>query len=339
MLEYLLGLIFILFVVGIVISSYLGNSHHTYDGSGDSTESIIARTLNDIIDSEKISYIYFRYVTKPSVEEIIVVYNNINDDVININTPFMIASVTKIFTSLGVLIAASEGKLDLNKSISDYLPAFKDESINSVTLIDLINHKSGVNRQETNEFSAIKFNNVDEIIERLRNVPNLVTHAKSKYTYSNINFIILGAILESVAKISWHEYLRQKIFTELGLIKTKFDNKCLENAYVDMSSPRKLELGECDRSYASSAFGLESTVSDLMKFAQGLNSILSKYHIRDKFLSLSFIDKTTDGFNVTHSGYIDGTRSFFKAKYSSECMLTDCLVHFINLTIKPSHIW
>jgi D-alanyl-D-alanine carboxypeptidase len=123
----------------------------------------------------------------------------------NINNYFRMASVTKTFTTEAVLILAGEGKIDLNKTISFYLPEFALPGKESITIRMLGNMTSGLidclndpalqtayyGSQGTMKFTP------EELI-----VPVLTSQLKftpgTQYNYCNTNTILLGLVIKKV---------------------------------------------------------------------------------------------------------------------------------------------
>jgi len=60
----------------------------------------------------------------------------------SVDTKFRIASTTKSFTAALVLKLVEEGKIDLNHSINDYLPSYRNDTGREVTIHQLLNHTS-----------------------------------------------------------------------------------------------------------------------------------------------------------------------------------------------------
>lgn len=109
--------------------------------------------------------------------------------------PFIIGSVSKSFTALGILNL----EIDLNQTLDkfdldDYID--KDDA-KEITISELLNHTSGLD-----SFSS------DRI------------YKKGFFNYSNYGFGLLGKIIEKQSKLSYQEYIKEKIFSPLGMSDT-----------------------------------------------------------------------------------------------------------------------
>ncbi|MDR2543881.1 MAG: beta-lactamase family protein, partial [Treponema sp.] len=124
-----------------------------------------------------------------------VLYSRSFGDCDSADTPFIIGSMSKSFTAFAIMQLAEQGKINLDNSITDYIQADLDDK---VTIRHLLNHSSGFNRYQT--------------------LGNLTVHDHfGSYNYSNLNYTLLGVIIETVTGLSYGEYLRINIFEPLSL--------------------------------------------------------------------------------------------------------------------------
>lgn len=144
----------------------------------------------------------------------------------NPNTKYKIASITKFFTAVLVMQLAEQGKLDLQKSISSYLPEYKGEGADKVTLHQLLTHTSGMANMDTvtSIESALKNGlpvyqhpyTSDELLNRFCS-DRLVNPPGKVFDYNNADFIILGKIIEKIYGKSYEQVLKEKILQPLQL--------------------------------------------------------------------------------------------------------------------------
>lgn len=135
------------------------------------------------------------------------------------DTPFPIGSVTKSFTALAIMQLLEAGKLSLEDPVSKHLPAFAGEPASKVTLRQLLNHTSG--------FSTIQGNSlhVDADVAQLGLIEyaNILAHVAPLHApgtiwqYSNLNYQILGAVIECASGQSYASYIEANIFKPLGM--------------------------------------------------------------------------------------------------------------------------
>ncbi|MFN0207688.1 MAG: serine hydrolase domain-containing protein [Planctomycetota bacterium] len=136
---------------------------------------------------------------------------------------FRIGSVTKQMTAAGLLLLVEGGKVRLEDPISKYVPDIPDGD--RITLHQLLNHTSGV-RNFTNLPGY-----VDEVIRRDMNTRELIDLFRKEksdfapgtnWSYSNSGYILIGAVIESVAGKPWHTYLADVLFRPLGMTNTGY---------------------------------------------------------------------------------------------------------------------
>lgn len=140
------------------------------------------------------------------------------------NTLFGIASNTKAFTAASVAMLVDEGKVHWNDRVIDYLPAFQmaDPYVTrEMRVKDLLVHRSGLalGAGDLMFFPASDLSS-DEIVKRLRYVP-LETSFRSAYAYDNVLYLVAGELIEAVSGKPWNQFIKDRIFTPLGMSASK----------------------------------------------------------------------------------------------------------------------
>lgn len=149
------------------------------------------------------------------------------------NTVYHWWSVTKIATAIAILQLQEKGRLQLDDSVSKYLPFFKVEypskNCNVVTINHLLNHSSGI--PDAGFFTLIKWihhegepslNQTDFLKKVLPKYSHLKFEPGENTSYTNIGYMVLGAIIEKVTNISYEDYVRQNILEPLEMKHTDF---------------------------------------------------------------------------------------------------------------------
>lgn len=207
------------------------------------------------------------------------------------NTPttqFMIGSMTKQFTALGVLILRDRGELQLDDPICRYLPDCP-QAWNGVSIYHLLTHSSGIidtvqgfDPQASQGMSirrlqgALKFlrslqqpADVSTIIDENKNIP-LEFQPGEKFKYSNLGYMLLGYIIESVSGKNYGDFIREEIFIPLEMSRSGYGNRAPGLATGYINSWFKTYYMDISRAHA--AGGLYSTIDDLYKWDQSLYS-------------------------------------------------------------------
>jgi CubicO group peptidase (beta-lactamase class C family) len=140
-------------------------------------------------------------------------------------TLFGIGSITKSFTVTTLGMEMDEGKVDWDKPVRDYLPAFKmyDPILTEQMMIrDLITHRSGLPRHDMVWYSS-DFSRED-IIRRLQYLePN--KPLRSTFQYNNLMFMTAGYIAGLLNGKAWEDTIRERILIPLGMNSTNFSLK------------------------------------------------------------------------------------------------------------------
>lgn len=193
------------------------------------------------------------------------------------DTKHRLGSITKQFTAMLILQLVEDGKLELDKPISKYLPDYKGPAADSVTVHHLLNHSSGIpsytsfpgffEKQSRDPYTP------GEFVKTFSDSTLQFTPGE-KFVYNNSGYFLLGHIIEEISGKSYEEMLTENIFTPLGMDNSGFDHHAdiikkrasgyeragngYRNApYLDMSIP-----------YAAGS--LYSTVEDLYLWDRAL---------------------------------------------------------------------
>lgn len=146
-----------------------------------------------------------------------------SNQIVTENTIFELASNSKSFTALGLLLLCEEGKIALDEPISKYIPWFSASYNNKnaeIKIEDFLYHKSGI---PTGRIANIPSNAEADAIEKVvRDLVGISLDFKpgSKFSYSTINYDVLGLVIETVSGISYEKYIKEEILIPLGLENT-----------------------------------------------------------------------------------------------------------------------
>ena len=135
-------------------------------------------------------------------------------------TMFGIGSNTKAFTTAALATLVDEGKLSWDDPVYQRLPGFVmyDPYVShEMTIRDLLTHRSGMGLGEGDLlFWPHSTYTREEIIYKLRFMKP-ASSFRSHYAYDNLLYMTAGQIIPAVTGISWDDYIRQRIFTPLGM--------------------------------------------------------------------------------------------------------------------------
>jgi uncharacterized protein YbbC (DUF1343 family)/CubicO group peptidase (beta-lactamase class C family) len=207
-----------------------------------------------------------------------------------VDTIFDLASLTKcIATTTSVMQLISEGRVRLNDPVSAYLPEFRQNGKEDITVRELLTHFSGL--APDLDLNSPWQGRDTAFAMAMQARP--IYPPGTRFLYSDINFETLGFLVEKVTGKTLNEYSNAKIFAPLGMNDTRFLPPA---AWTPRIAPTQYdEQGKMLRGIVhdptarrmggvAGHAGLFSTADDLSKFAQALLS-------GDKILSRLAIDK------------------------------------------------
>ena len=196
------------------------------------------------------------------------------------STTFHLASVSKTFTGMAIMKLSEEHKLNLDDSLQVFFPEFP---YTGITVRMLLSHRSGLPNyvyfmtQDPVWRRRIATNN-DMLQYMIYKKPPLYGYPNRGFHYCNTNFALLALIVEKVSGQPFPEYLKNTIFTPLGMTHTfvfsKQDSAEYQPSYQPNNRPFPLEPIDCI--YGDK--NVYSTVRDMYLWDQALysNKIISQ---------------------------------------------------------------
>src|SRR6266581_8624989 len=135
-------------------------------------------------------------------------------------TPVNVASTSKPFTALAVLLLESDGKLRLDDDVRRYVPEVPDFG-HLITIRMLLNHTSGL-RELANLFYFSGWRSSDE--EYKSDVLAMISRQRAlnhvpgaEFAYNSTGYTLLGLVVERVSGVSFRRFVIDRIFTPLGM--------------------------------------------------------------------------------------------------------------------------
>ena len=143
-----------------------------------------------------------------------------NPDSTTVEHLFDIASLTKIFaTTYAVMALHSDGLIQLDDSVADYIDEFAKPSHSEITIRHLLTHTSGL-RQWYPTYYAI--DNYMEFTDWVVDLDMIESPGENR-RYSDLGFMVLGEIVERVTDQNIEDYLEERIYEPLGLSMIGFN--------------------------------------------------------------------------------------------------------------------
>ena len=199
------------------------------------------------------------------------------------NTPrtkFGIASLTKQFTAVLVLQQAAEGRIRLEGKVSDYLPWYRNDTGEHMTIEQMLHHTAGLppdfDMPEFSDSEAASRHYEPQVFAEKFCQPNLSSEPGTKWEYSNCVYDLLGLILERVTGKSFGDLLRERLLEPLGMKDTGMDRNDLvelgcASGYMRHAGPRYAAGPYEDRGHIFASGAMYSTAEDLFRWSQALS--------------------------------------------------------------------
>ena len=243
----------------------------------------------------------------------VILYQNVfgyadfsNKDSLCVNSAFQLASISKTFTGVAVLLLAQDNKLKLSDSIQKFIPSFP---YHGITIENLLSHRSGLpnylycfedkRRQNgpapTNDSILKWFSEADSL-------PKPYNRPGKSFSYNNSNFIILASVIQKISGMSYEHFIRTRIFEPLGMTHTFIDtiapDSLLRNRTTGFQGNRRREREFFDGVYGDK--GIFATTRDMERWYFALHSgcLLSKYWLKQAFTPHSFEHKSRHNYGL-----------------------------------------
>ena len=200
-------------------------------------------------------------------------------------TVFEAGSLTKQFAAAAILLLAEEGKLSLDDSITKYFPE-AEPAMAPVTIRHLLTHTSGIpdvsdGTSETSGATGVvdfRREYSEDALARAYLSQTLASKPGTEWSYCNACYDLLGIIIHRVSGKPYGEFLRQRIFTPLGMATASvfsfadiIPNRA--NGYALVDGAWKNDRRWWSQSiYSGAAGGLWMSILDLAKWDAALNS-------------------------------------------------------------------
>lgn len=196
-------------------------------------------------------------------------------DSLSTETAFQLASVSKQFTAMAVMMLQEAGKLDYDDSVQQYLPDFPYQGI---TVRQLLTHRSGL--ANYTYFSdhlwpdRLKPMFNEDVLQLMRKHAPAPYHQPDKrFDYSNTGYFILASIVEKAAGMPFEEFLQKRIFEPLQMNSTFTFGDSLKAQEVQVATGHTGGRQKRTTDFLDTVLGdkgLFSTVEDLYKWDQAL---------------------------------------------------------------------
>ncbi|HKD79628.1 MAG TPA: serine hydrolase domain-containing protein [Candidatus Angelobacter sp.] len=218
-------------------------------------------------------------------------------------TNFRLASVTKQFTAMAVMLLVHDRKLSYDETLSGVFPDFPAYG-KKITVRELLQHTSGLKDYEDLMPPANPNMPVEEIqiqdagvLDLLKQQTETKFPSGTKWDYSNSGYVLLGLIVKKVSAKTFPAFLRERIFQPLGMSNTvayvRGKNQVINRAFGHSRDRR--EWRETDQSPTSATLGdggIYSSLEDMAKWDRALreHTLLSAQEMQAALTPVKVLD-------------------------------------------------
>jgi CubicO group peptidase (beta-lactamase class C family) len=239
------------------------------------------------------------------------------------NTNFRLASVSKQFTAMAVMILAERKTLSLDERLTDFFPEFPAYG-KQITVRHLLTHTSGLLDYEDLIPPGTTLPVLDQDVLRLMLQQDKTDFQPgSQYRYSNTGFALLAMIVEARSGQTFATFLRENIFTPLGMNNTLAYEQGISTVRIRAMGHTLGTNGveQTDQSITSAVLGdggIYSSVNDLVKWDRALYStkLVSEKTRAEIFTPHSTTDKPDTSYG--YGWYIGNYHGLKKVWHSGE---------------------
>jgi CubicO group peptidase (beta-lactamase class C family) len=217
---------------------------------------------------------------------------------------FEIGSMTKQFTAVSILMLMEEGKLNLEDSITKFIPDYPTHG-HRITIHHLLTHTSGIKSfTSVKGLNAIAQNEMEpmEVIDFFKDEP-MDFAPGAEFKYNNSGYVLLGYIIEKASEMSYEDFVEQRIFKRLGMSSSRYASHS-EVVPKRASGYHKKEdyinARHISFSIPYASGSLMSTVADMFTWEEAIkNHVL----LNKETTQLAFTNYTLNNGDPIHYGY------------------------------------
>jgi CubicO group peptidase (beta-lactamase class C family) len=212
---------------------------------------------------------------------------------IDSHTNFRLASCTKQFTAMAIMLLVHDGKLHYDDRLADIFPEFPEYG-KPIIIRHLLNHTSGLEDYEDlmpppDSKVPVEQNQIHDtgVLDLLERQKTAKFTPGSKWAYSNSGYVLLGIVVQKVSGKPFPDFLQQRIFQPLNMRNTvayvSGKNQVANPAFgYSLEGSSWVQTDQSPTSATLGDGGVYSSLDDLAKWDQALrlNTLLSKQEMQ-----------------------------------------------------------
>jgi CubicO group peptidase (beta-lactamase class C family) len=224
---------------------------------------------------------------------------------IQTNTNFRLASVTKQFTAMSILLLEKRRKLSLNDSLTKYFTSFPEYG-KGIRIKDLLTHSSGLLDYEdlmpANQMIQLHDTNCMQLMYM---TDSLYFPSGTQYKYSNTGYSILSLIVEQISGQPFAQFLKENIFKKIGM-KTSVAFEEGKSIVANRAYGHSYKNGawvQTDQSMTSAVLGDGGIYTNVEEYAKWVKSLWSYRFISPAMQKRAWSSTKLDNGTTIDYGY------------------------------------
>lgn len=195
---------------------------------------------------------------------------------VDTNTKFNMGSISKLYAATAIMLLVDDGKVSLDKPVTDYLPEFRmaDRRYRDITVRMTLNHSSGIPGTQGSNTFGFRHNGkaLQETLETLA-YSHLKHNPGDMAAYCNDGFSLAEMIVEKVSGKKFIEFLSERVFKPLDLTYTGLSvGEIRDKNRAAYYNPETGKMEPFEVASILGAGGLSTTASDLCRFLDTFSS-------------------------------------------------------------------
>lgn len=237
---------------------------------------------------------------------------------------FKIASISKLYTAVSVTKLVNDGRLDLDETLTDYLPELdgRIENADTITLRMMVQHRSGIpNFTDAPNFWAAPTQTYEESLALILDKPANF-EPDEDYEYCNTNYLLLNKIMENILGYETFQFIQEEVLTPLNLNNTfaSLDDVNIDSVMSGYHVGHPFDLKEDEH-------GMLATAEDVGIFLRALNNgTLFEEGEQEIYSSI---------YQYDHKGWVPGYQSI--AEYDED--IDAVVIQFTSTTDPKLYNW
>jgi CubicO group peptidase (beta-lactamase class C family) len=248
------------------------------------------------------------------------------------NTVSSLASVSKQFTAMAVMMLAESGALGYDDPVTRFLPELTRYAP-GVTVRHLLNHTSGIPDVGDLGIDRPGLTNA-EVLAALAREPSLASPPGTSYRYSNAGYVLLAILAEKLSGERMADFLAKRIFKPLGMSRTLVRDASapLQPAFARAYDAFGHPAGDTNGTVGDG--GVYSTVDDLYKWDRALAgpALVRAETLEAAFTAPVLREPSTYGFGwnvrveqgariLWHTGSTGGYRAYIERRPAEQLLI------------------